>query len=67
MILAIVDLLIKIVYYKVFKILINTLRLLEVIINIVVRYYSLSKSNNQQLRLVIKFEILVFIELLYWY
>ena len=42
-IIVIVSQLIKIIYYKVVKITINVLGLLKIIINIVMRYHSLSK------------------------
>ena len=44
LILVIVNRLIKIVYYKLVKVTINTPRLAEVIINVVVQYYNLSDS-----------------------
>lgn len=40
----IVDCLIKMVYYKLIKITIDALRLVKVIINMIIRYYRVSKS-----------------------
>ena len=60
--LVIINYLIKIVYYKLIKIIINTLDLAKVIINIVVRYYSFSNSiiTNWGSLFILKFCLLLY-------
>ena len=62
LIFIIIDRFTKIVYYKLVKIIINILGLAKIIINIIIKYYSLSNLiiTNQKFLFILKFWLLLY-------